>query len=309
MHYKKAPRLRGAQRLSTWRFCAASAPCGATSLHCGWHVPRDKEQTAGGSNLRNPGTSVAIPSRRILAERSSPSRVRFAAPNSGAPLTAAGRSADVVVSENSVLAGKAEVMILVEIMLASTMNAVFVAFFARHLHLSQPCRPSRRDSCPSSPTRGSSTECAAPSMSQALRPSSVARAGPILVELALVASYRSTRNRPPLAAPSLRLVLGTEIAACSRKTRGESGDSRSDSAHEPSQPLAGSTPHSRRIAQARNRARAIDGCQVSAAKPKTAFPDLANLPAESCRADGLDRLFHGSHCNLSGAVCLRRPVA
>ena len=80
--------------------------------------------------MRNPGTSVAIPSRRILAERSSPSRVRFAAPNSGAPLTAAGRSADVVVSENSVLAGKAEVMILVEIMLASTMNAVFVAFFA-----------------------------------------------------------------------------------------------------------------------------------------------------------------------------------
>ena len=80
--------------------------------------------------MRNPGTSVAIPSRRILAERSSPSRVRFAAPNSGAPLTAAGRSADVVVSENSVLAGNAEVMILVEIMLASTMNAVFVAFFA-----------------------------------------------------------------------------------------------------------------------------------------------------------------------------------
>src|SRR5437016_4335376 len=35
-----------------------------------------------------------------------------------------------VVSENSVLAGNAEVMILVEIMLASTMNAVFVAFFA-----------------------------------------------------------------------------------------------------------------------------------------------------------------------------------
>ena len=35
-----------------------------------------------------------------------------------------------MVSENSVLAGNAEVMILVEIMLASTMNAVFVAFFA-----------------------------------------------------------------------------------------------------------------------------------------------------------------------------------
>src|SRR5437660_5869466 len=108
-----------------------------------------------------------------------------------------------------------------------------------HLHLSQPCRASRRDSCPSSPTRGSSTACAAPSMSQALRPSSVDLASPILVELALFPSDRSTRNRPPLAAPSFRLVLGTEIAACSRKTRGESGDSRSDSEHEPSQPLVG----------------------------------------------------------------------
>ena len=35
-----------------------------------------------------------------------------------------------MISENSVRAGNAEVMILVEIMLDSTMNAVFVAFFA-----------------------------------------------------------------------------------------------------------------------------------------------------------------------------------
>ena len=35
-----------------------------------------------------------------------------------------------MVSENSVRAGNAEVMILVEIMLASTMNAFFVAVFA-----------------------------------------------------------------------------------------------------------------------------------------------------------------------------------
>jgi hypothetical protein len=103
-----------------------------------------------------------------------------------------------------------------------------------HLYLSEPCRTPRRDSCSSSPTRGSATECAAPSMSHALRPSSVDLAGPILVELALFPADRSTRHRPPLAAPSLPLVLGTEIGACSRKTRGGSGDSRFDSAHEPS---------------------------------------------------------------------------
>ena len=34
----------------------------------------------------------AFPSSAILSERSSPSRVRFAAPNNGAPLTAPGRS-------------------------------------------------------------------------------------------------------------------------------------------------------------------------------------------------------------------------
>jgi hypothetical protein len=34
----------------------------------------------------------AFPSSAIISERSSPSRVRFAAPNNGAPLTAPGRS-------------------------------------------------------------------------------------------------------------------------------------------------------------------------------------------------------------------------
>ena len=51
----------------------------------------------------------------------------------------------------------AEVMIFVEIMLASTMNAVFVAFFALLTSTFQePCRTPRRGSCSSSPTRGSS---------------------------------------------------------------------------------------------------------------------------------------------------------
>lgn len=85
-----------------------------------------------------------------------------------------------------------------EIMLASTMNAVFVAFFAlltstfqtrAHLHaeilaLRHQLGVVQRN---------------APSMYQALRPSSVDLAGPILVELALFPADRSTRHRPPPA--------------------------------------------------------------------------------------------------------------
>jgi hypothetical protein len=40
----------------------------------------------------SPTIRSAFPSRAIISERSSPSRVRFAAPNNGAPLTAPGRS-------------------------------------------------------------------------------------------------------------------------------------------------------------------------------------------------------------------------
>ena len=40
----------------------------------------------------SPGFRPAFPSLSIILERSSPSRVRFAAPNNGAPLTAPGRS-------------------------------------------------------------------------------------------------------------------------------------------------------------------------------------------------------------------------
>src|SRR4029077_3370359 len=40
----------------------------------------------------SPVLPPAFPSSAIISERSSPSRVRFAAPNNGAPLTAPGRS-------------------------------------------------------------------------------------------------------------------------------------------------------------------------------------------------------------------------
>jgi hypothetical protein len=100
----------------------------------------------------------------------------------------------------------------VEIMFASTMKAVLVAFFALVTSTFQnPSRTARRGSWPSSPTRGSSKECAASSMSSALRQTSVDLAAPILVALALFPSHRSTRNRPPRIHGEL-LKLGIEVA-------------------------------------------------------------------------------------------------
>src|SRR5262249_39840196 len=59
----------------------------------------------------------------------------------------------------------------------------------------------------------------------------------------------SARHRSPLAPQSFRLALDHEIAPPSRKARSSGEHSRSDSTHAPSQPLVGSTPHSRGTAQ------------------------------------------------------------
>ena len=54
-----------------------------------------------------PSYSPSLFSRRIIAERSSPSRVRFAAPNIGAPLTAPGRSQENLPGRRERLISKA----------------------------------------------------------------------------------------------------------------------------------------------------------------------------------------------------------
>ena len=61
----------------------------------------------------------------------------------------------------------------------------------------------------------------------------------LLVGLAPLPADRAARHRRRLAPESLCLVLDQEIAAAPGKTRGGGGDSRSHTAHEPSQPLWG----------------------------------------------------------------------
>src|SRR5205807_6907251 len=62
----------------------------------------------------------------------------------------------------------------------------------------------------------------------------------------------------PRAYPRIQLLLWLEL--------------RSNSAHEPSEPLAGCTPHSRRTAQVGDCRGAIHGGRIFALAPQAAFP-------------------------------------
>jgi hypothetical protein len=73
----------------------------------------------------------------------------------------------------------------------------------------------------------------------------------------------------------------------------------------PSQPLVGCTPDSRTTGEVGNCGGAIHGGQIFASAPKTAFPDLADLPEESSGADSGHRLFHRADGDVPGPVRLR----
>src|ERR1039457_863065 len=69
--------------------CALSR--GSSKRFCPWVLEAAGEGTKMADHI-SPAFRPAFPSSAIISERSSPSRVRFAAPNNGAPLTAPGRS-------------------------------------------------------------------------------------------------------------------------------------------------------------------------------------------------------------------------
>ena len=131
----------------------------------------------------------------------------------------------------------------------------------------------------------------------------------ILAGLAPMSADGATRHGHRLAPESFRFVLDMEVTAPAGKTENNCGDSRLDSAHEPRQPVVGSPPRSRGTPKVGNRSGAIDSRQVSATTPEAAHADLANIPDQSCGADGLDRLLYRSDRNIPGSVCLHRAVA
>ena len=120
-------------------------------------------------------------------------------------------------------------------------------------------------------------------------------------------SFAPIRDR--LAPPSVRVVLDAEITATSGKTKRGRRNSRLDSEPEPSQPVVGSTPHSRGTAQVRDRSSTIDRGQISSPPAEASVPDLANLLDQSHGADGLHRFLLGADGDLPPSVCVRGVVA
>ena len=85
----------------------------------------------------SPNVRPAFPSSAIISERSPPSRIRFAAPNNGAPLTAPGRSGQH-------LLGRGKGSLRTARLAGDHLAAILVPFFAatdrngRFAHL-EPC--------------------------------------------------------------------------------------------------------------------------------------------------------------------------
>jgi hypothetical protein len=107
----------------------------------------------------------------------------------------------------------------------------------------------------------------------------------------------------------LRLVLDAKITATSGKTEPARRHLPLDSGHESSQPVVGSTAHSRGTAQVRDRSSTIDRGQISSPTAQAPIPNLANLLGQSPRTDGLDRLLRSADGDLPGSVCLRGVIA
>ena len=104
------------------------------------------------------------------------------------------------------------------------------------------------------------------------------------------------------------MVLDAEITAASGKTKRGRRNSRLDSEPEPSEPVVGSTPHSRGAAQVRDRGSTIDRGQISSPPAEATFPDLANFLDQSHGADDIHRLLCGADGDLPGSVCVRGVV-
>jgi len=124
------------------------------------------------------------------------------------------------------------------------MSSLFAALFAL-LASSFRTRAATAGGDPraSSPTCGLPRERAASLAPPPLRPALVGCVVPILVRLAAMSRDGSARHGPPLAPPSFRLALDQEIPPPSRKARSCGEHSRSNSAHEPSQPFGARRVH------------------------------------------------------------------
>src|SRR5512139_152789 len=84
-----------------------------------------------------------------------------------------------------------------------------------------------------------------------------------------------------MASGGLSPVLALEVALSWRSAKSANGDPAPDPGDEPGQPALGRTAHPRRVAQARDRGRAVDGRQVHGEGRARAVADLEDFPSQS----------------------------
>jgi hypothetical protein len=135
-------------------------------------------------------------------------------------------------TENSDGFENAEVTIIREMMVASTMNSVLVALFALFPSSFRSLAALQAEILALRHQLAVLHKNASPAPAT-LRPMVVGPAVTLLVGLAPLPADRAALDRRPLAPESLYLVLEQEIGSAPGKTRGGGGDSRSHTAHEP----------------------------------------------------------------------------
>src|SRR5271167_2714506 len=180
---------------------------------------------------------------------------------------------------------------------------------AGRLDVSDPRCYAGRDCCSPSPARCSATQRTASSGPEAVRSRAMDTVVVALARLAALAAHLEAGHGRPLASERVRPLLDLEVPPSSGKTTFGLSHSRLDSTNVPSQLLVGSTAHSRRVTQTGHRGCPVNGGQISAPTPESAFADLADLPEEPHEADGLDGLLHCANGNPPGAVRLHRVIA
>src|SRR5215510_4299423 len=93
---------------------------------------------------------------------------------------------------------------------------------------------------------------------------------------------RSTRHHPALAPGGVQGLLAMEVARSGRTTADRAGTARTHPTDEQGEPVVGRPTHPWRTAEAWVRSRRVDGVRVHDPTPRTAIPDLGDIPAQPC---------------------------
>ena len=172
------------------------------------------------------------------------------------------------------------------------------------------CRTRRGDPGPAASTRRASSPGATSAPSVSHRPTPLGLAVSGVVRMAARGADRLTGHRRALAPAGLRPLLALEVTTPRHRAAGRRcRPPRPDPPDASGQPALGRAPHSRRVAEARDRHLPSDRGEVPRSPPSEApVPDLAGVPRQPRVPARVHRLLHRAHRDLPRALRVRRPV-